>query len=100
MRKPNKIERMNAYLYAWAILTGCIKNPNPDQVSYFICLMVQYYHNETFDFDSRIVCGDELYENYPELYKQKPKKTGYVWWGENDKYSRITALENAIKLLA
>lgn len=100
MKKPNKIERMNAYLYAWAILTGRIQDPciydNP-LPNYFICVLIFEYHNEVFR--DKIGTAD-VPLLYPELAAQKPKGCGAAWWPYDDVDSRIKALENAVKLLA
>lgn len=98
MRKPNKIERMNAYLYAWAILTGRIESPI-NQSTNCVCPMLKNYY---FEQVGELRSYTEVLQLYPEFAVQKPKRKGYLdqWFRDNDKQSRITALENAIKLLA
>ena len=98
MKKPNKIERMNAYLYAWAILTGRIEQTH-SQTTNCVCPMLQTYLSETTGF---LFSFMEIIDAFPEFAKQKPKGKDDIgsWFSDNDKKSRITALENAIKLLA
>lgn len=96
MKRPNKIERMNAYLYAWAILTGRIEDPYynyPQCLCYILC----DYVGETLNPN---VIPAFVIDLFPELKKQAPTITYSFWWPAEDKQSRITALENAIKLLA
>lgn len=97
MRKPNKIERMNAYLYAWAILTGRIEDPEKNTVQSLCFLLIDYY-NITIDYTAYYFMIPDL---YPEIELQKPiDDPNAYWWPTEDKQSRIKALENAIKLLA
>lgn len=106
MKRPNKIERMNAYLYAWAILTGRIENPkNQPPYDIFVCVIITEYigiskYNVDEFFDT--LTDEELKSMFPEWYSQEPnnKYNRFFWWPLDDKKSRITALENAIKLLA
>lgn len=95
MRKPNKIERMNAYLYAWAILTGKIEDPGAHGTNALCPKMCDYFKIESLGVDEY----NAVMNNLPELKSQKPKGSSNWWWPNKDKKSRITALENAIKLL-
>lgn len=87
---------MNAYLYAWAILTDCIQDPSDHKSSTFLCPKLAYYFGMEPEFESY----DKLKNMLPEIFKQKPETAGLGWWPFTDIESRITALENAIKLLA
>lgn len=97
MKRPNKIERMNAYLYAWAILTGRIENPDEEQDVECVCPMLCFYIGD----EKGLLC-DDIDSFFPEFYEQKDvHETGSpYWWSLCDKQSRIQALENAITLLA
>ena len=104
MKKPNKIERMNAYLYAWAILTGRVENPianKPYDILVCVCIATHYGISSLNDPDFFMDTPDELLEEmFPEWYAQRPDNYDWdEWWPINDRKSRITAIENAIKLL-
>lgn len=98
MKRPNKIERMHAYLYAWAILMDRIENPNDIQKTNCVCPMLREYYQQT-TLDRSYKKSIEFL--YPEYAKQRPQDdySRWYWWSDDDKQSRITALENAIKLL-
>lgn len=64
----------------------------------FLCLAVRSSGKRLFKIDSLIFA--EIEEDFPELHIQRPFHKSYTrpWWDTDDKESRVSALQECIRL--